>query len=150
MKLYFKKNGEGKPLIILHGLFGSGDNWNTLSKAFVEAGYACYIVDQRNHGRSPHSFDFSYQHMASDLLELVNDEGLEKVSLIGHSMGAKTAMFFSLEHAARIEKMIIADMAPRYYAPHHQAVLAALNSIDTFSLESRKEAEEKLRLALSD
>ena len=79
MKLFFKKTGEGKPLIILHGLFGMSDNWATLSKAFAEAGFGCYLVDQRNHGRSPHSEDFNFQIMAQDIFELMNEEKMPPV-----------------------------------------------------------------------
>ena len=150
MKLFFKKIGEGKPLIILHGLFGLSDNWATLSKKFSEKGFCSYLVDQRNHGKSQHSENFTYELMAEDLLELMNDEKISTADIIGHSMGGKTAMFFALKHTERIRKMIVADMAPKYYAPHHQAIFAALKSIDTLSLTSRKEAEEKLRNALND
>ncbi len=150
MKLFFKKTGEGKPLIILHGLFGMGDNWASLSKIFSEKGFCCYLVDQRNHGKSPHSEDFTYETMVEDLLELMIDEKISKADIIGHSMGGKTAMFFALNHPDRINKLIVADMAPRYYAPHHDAIFSALNSIDTSGLLSRKEAEEQLRAALKD
>jgi esterase len=150
MKLYFKKTGEGKPLFILHGLFGSGDNWSSLSKSFAENCFCCYAIDQRNHGRSPHSDEFTYEAMADDLFELIQHEHLGKVDIIGHSMGGKTAMFFAAKYPDNIEKLIIADMSPRYYAPHHQSILYALKSIDPESLQSRKEAEEKLRIALKD
>ena len=150
MKLFYKKTGEGKPLIILHGLFGLSDNWATLSKTFSEKGFCCYLIDQRNHGKSPHSENFTYELMAEDLLELMNDEKINTAEIIGHSMGGKTAMFFALKHSDRIRKMIIADMSPKYYAPHHQVIFAALKSIDILNLTSRKEAEEKLRNALSD
>ena len=150
MKLFFRKIGEGRPLIILHGLFGMSDNWTTLSKSFSEQGFSCYLVDQRNHGRSPHSFEFNYKVLSDDLLELIEDQRLSVVDIIGHSMGAKTAMFFSSENANRIGKMVIADMAPKYYEPHHQAVLAAIHSVDPAKATSRREVEEKLRMALKD
>lgn len=150
MKLYFKKIGEGNPLIILHGLFGLGDNWATLSRQYADQGYAVYLVDQRNHGRSPHDFEFSYDAMTGDLLELLGDEGISKADFIGHSMGGKTLMFFALQHSAFIRKMIVADIAPRYYAPHHQSVLSALHAVDVENISSRKEAEERLRLSLKD
>ena len=150
MKLFFKKIGEGKPLIILHGLFGLGDNWATLGKSFTDNGFCCYLVDQRNHGKSPHSYEFTYEAMSDDLSELMNNEKINKADIIGHSMGAKTAMFFSLNHADKIEKMIITDMAPRYYPPHHEAIFSALKSIDLSAISSRKEAEELLRMALKD
>lgn len=150
MKLYFKKNGEGFPLLILHGLFGLGDNWATLSKAYAEQGFAVYIIDSRNHGRSEHSHDFSYDAMADDLAELMADEKLSECSIIGHSMGGKTAMFFAMKYPQLLHKLIVADIAPRKYAPHHQSIFAALHSVDVENITSRKEAEEKLRAALKD
>ena len=150
MKLFFKKIGEGKPLIILHGLFGLGDNWATLSKSFAENGFSCYVVDQRNHGKSPHNENFSFEVMANDLLELMNEEKINKTDIIGHSMGGKTAMYFTLKHPEKIRKIVVADIAPRYYEQHHQAIFSALKSIDTSALTSRKEAEESLRNAIHD
>lgn len=150
MKLYFKKVGEGKPLLILHGLFGLGDNWNTLSKSFAENGFCVYQIDQRNHGRSEHSFDFSYDFMANDLKILMHDENLNKANVIGHSMGGKTAMYFALEYPQLVSKMIVADISPAYYPQHHQSVLSALHSLKLNELKSRKEAEERLREALKD
>ena len=150
MKLFFKKTGEGRPLIILHGLFGMSDNWATLAKGFAEEGFAVYQVDLRNHGRSPHSDEFSYESMAEDIFELMNEEGIEQADFIGHSMGGKVLMFFSEKYSGKIEKMIIADIAPRYYSPHHQTILAALHAIETETLDSRKQAEEQLRSAIQD
>src|SRR5690606_10726753 len=102
MKLAFKKLGSGEPLIILHGLFGSSDNWQTLGRQFAE-NFTVYLVDQRNHGHSPHSEDFSYDFMADDLAELFSDENIEKASIIGHSMGGKTAMRFAQLYAEKVE-----------------------------------------------
>jgi esterase len=150
MKLFFKKNGEGKPVIILHGLFGLSDNWMTIAKTLADKGFCCYSVDQRNHGRSGHDHEFNYPVMAEDVHELMSDEKIVKSHFIGHSMGGKTAMFFAEKYPLLIDKMIIADMSPRYYPPHHQAVLAALKSVDPATLTSRKEAEEKLRSVLKD
>jgi esterase len=150
MKLFFKKTGEGKPLIILHGLFGLSDNWSSISKSFSENGFCCYTVDLRNHGRSPHSDQFDYPVMADDIFELMQDEKINKVDIIGHSMGGKVAMFFALKYPELIRKMIVVDIAPRYYSPHHQSVFAALNSIDLSIIASRKEVEELLRNALKE
>jgi pimeloyl-ACP methyl ester carboxylesterase len=150
MKLYFKKVGEGKPLFILHGLFGLGDNWSTLSKAFAEQGFGVYLIDQRNHGRSEHSFDFNYDFMANDLKVLMEDEGLHTVNIIGHSMGGKTAMYFTWQYPEQVNKMIVADISPAYYPQHHQSVLSALHSMNLSELTSRKQAEEILRNALND
>lgn len=150
MKLHFKKSGEGKPLLILHGLFGLGDNWATLSKAFAQEGFCVYQIDQRNHGRSLHSFDFNYSFMANDLKLLMEDEKIETADIIGHSMGGKTAMFFAREYPKLVNKMIVADISPAYYPQHHHSVLSALHSMDLSQLKSRKEAEEILRNALND
>jgi pimeloyl-ACP methyl ester carboxylesterase len=149
MKLHFRKIGQGKPLIILHGLFGSADNWNTLAKEF-SAQNQVFVVDQRNHGLSPHDAVFSYEAMSNDLLELLDDNKIEKANFIGHSMGGKVMMQFSSEYANRIEKMIIVDISPRYYKPHHQAVLQALHSINFDEITTRRQAEEILNPLLND
>lgn len=148
MKLYFRKTGEGKPLIILHGLFGMSDNWMTLSKQFAANGFACYAVDQRNHGRSPHSDEFSFKSMAGDLMELMEDEQMESARIIGHSMGGKTAMYFASLHPDKTSKLIVSDIAPKKYEPHHQRELNAIKSIDLNTIGSRKEAEAILRTSL--
>ncbi len=148
--LYFKKNGDGFPLIILHGLFGMGDNWATLSNQYKEHGFACYLIDQRNHGRSFHSEEFNYTVMAEDLHKWMQHEKIDKANLIGHSMGGKTAMFFATKYETLIHKLVIADIAPRYYTPHHDSILAALKSMHTETMTSRKEAEEQLRISIHD
>jgi pimeloyl-ACP methyl ester carboxylesterase len=151
MKLYVKKTGDGdKALIILHGLFGMGDNWAGLAKAYSEKGFTVYLPDLRNHGRSPHDSVHDYKSMAGDILELMESESLEKAFLIGHSMGGKTAMFFACMYPERVERMVVVDIAPRYYPPHHHAILAAIHSVDTRYLNSRKEAESKLKEALRE
>ena len=143
MELNFRKLGSGKPLVILHGLFGSLDNWFSIARE-LEKHYTLYLVDQRNHGDSPHSDQWNYQVMVEDLKELLDDEGLEKIYLMGHSMGGKTAMFFASAYPERVEKLIVADIAPRYYPIHHQTILEGLNSIDLKGTKSRKEADDQL------
>jgi pimeloyl-ACP methyl ester carboxylesterase len=150
MKLFYRKFGEGQPFIILHGLFGQSDNWNTLAKQISEEGYEVYAVDQRNHGLSPHSTVWDYHSMSNDIRELVQDLGLEKCILLGHSMGGKTAMQFALEHSALLDKLIVADMAPRYYLPHHQSVLEGLQAVDFKIIKNRKEAEHTLSQYIDD
>ncbi|MEO8085882.1 MAG: alpha/beta fold hydrolase [Bacteroidota bacterium] len=150
MKLFFRKSGEGKPLVILHGLFGMSDNWMSLSKQFASEGFLVYAVDARNHGRSPHSNDFNYSFMSDDLLALMDDEHISSAALIGHSMGGKTAMWFACQHPDRVVKLIVADMAPRYYPPHHQSVFAALHAVDLDSITTRKEVEGILRESLKE
>src|SRR5690349_484254 len=119
MKLFFKKSGEGKPLLIMHGLFGMSDNWATLSRQFSEKGFLVYLVDARNHGRSPHSDEFDFPSMSDDMIQLMNDEKIPSASIIGHSMGGKTAMWMACEQPDRISRLVVADIAPRYYEPHH-------------------------------
>ena len=143
MKLHFKTFGEGDPLIILHGLFGSGDNWQTLAKQYAET-HKVYLVDQRNHGHSPHSDEFSYELMAADLAELIEDEGLENISILGHSMGGKTAMVHACTYDQDVVKLIIVDMAPKAYPIHHRMILDGLMSADLANKRSRGEVNEHL------
>ena len=152
MKLFFKKTGvdQGRPVIIMHGLFGLSDNWNTIAKALSEKGFCCYCVDLRNHGRSPHSDVFNYSVMADDIAELMDDQKISQADIIGHSMGGKVAMFFSGSYQERIHKMIVADISPRYYPQHHQSIIAALKSFNPSELSGRKEAEEILRVSIKE
>jgi esterase len=143
MKLFHKSLGDGPPLLILHGLFGSADNWQTLAKSFAQD-FKVYLIDQRNHGHSPQSKEDSYALMADDLFELIAEEGLRDVKLIGHSMGGKTIMHFAQQYAFLIEKMIVADMGIKSYPPHHDDVFAGLFAVDVDRCESRQQAEERL------
>lgn len=143
MKLNFKKSGSGEPLIILHGLFGSADNWFSIAKE-LEKDFTLYLVDQRNHGDSPQSEDWNYEVMADDIKDLMDGEGLEKANLMGHSMGGKTVMKFSFKYPEKVNKLIVADIAPRFYPVHHQRILEGLNAIPINELKSRKEADDIL------
>lgn len=143
MKLHYKKLGSGQPMLILHGLFGSSDNWQTLGKKLAE-NFEIYLVDQRNHGHSPHSNDFDYELLADDLHELISDLNLEDVILVGHSMGGKTIMQFAQHHADLIQKMIVVDMGPKAYPMHHDVILEGLNAIDLNIVKTRKEADRIL------
>lgn len=143
MKLNYKKTGTGETLIILHGLFGSADNWFSIAKE-LEKEYTLYLVDQRNHGDSPHSEDWNYQVMAEDLNELMESEGIESAYLMGHSMGGKTVMAFALQYPEKVKKLIVADIAPRYYPLHHQVILEGLNAIPIDQIKSRKDADDIL------
>lgn len=145
MKLFFRKYGEGPPIIILHGLFGQSDNWNTLAKKISENGYGVYAVDQRNHGLSPHSDEWNYEVMAEDILEIIRQEELSNVILVGHSMGGKTAMQAALMEPGKIAKLIVVDIAPKKYEPHHDKVLEGLLSVDFRKAANRKEVEEQLK-----
>lgn len=150
MKLFYRKSGQGQPLIILHGLFGQNDNWGTLGRQFAEQGFEVYLVDLRNHGLSPHSDVWNYQVMSDDILELINDNNLQHVILMGHSMGGKVAMQFAIQHPELLDKLIVVDIAPKYYPPHNLDVLNALNAVDFSIVKSRKEVESILSETLSD
>jgi len=141
MKLAYREFGQGQPLVILHGLFGQSDNWNTLSKNFGEKGFHVFAVDQRNHGLSPQDDEWSYEAMADDLKEFIDEHRLENPILLGHSMGGKTVMFFVLKYPDIAEKLIVVDMSPREANRHHQSVLDALNAVDFTKLKNRKEAD---------
>lgn len=149
MILHYKQMGDGYPLIILHGLFGMSDNWFSLGKQFGET-YNTYLVDQRNHGRSPHDRAFNYDVMAADLLDFMDEHFIESAHIIGHSMGGKTAMTFAVKFPHKVGKLVVVDIAPRYYAPHHQEILAALHAIPVHELRSRKEAEEVFAERIAD
>jgi pimeloyl-ACP methyl ester carboxylesterase len=136
--------GKGKPLLILHGLFGMSDNWKTLALKFAED-FQVHIIDQRNHGRSFHSDEFSYQLMVEDLLNYIDHYQLDSLNIIGHSMGGKTAMLFSVKYPEKVKKLIIADISPKYYPVHHQLIVGALEAIDFEKLSSRKEIDEVLQ-----
>jgi esterase len=149
MKLFFRKFGDGKPLIIMHGLFGTSDNWNTLAKKYGEH-FTTYTVDLRNHGQSPHHDHWDYESMAEDVSELMNDEGISSAHIMGHSMGGKVAMYMSGMFPQKIDKLIISDIAPKHYKPHHQEILAALNNLNFTIIKSRKDAETYMETKIPD
>lgn len=144
MKLHSMILGEGQPFLILHGFLGMSDNWKTLGKQFAKDGFQVHLIDQRNHGKSPHSDEFSYQLMAEDIAAYCKEHQLENIILLGHSMGGKTAMLTACEHENLVEKLIIVDIAPKYYAPHHQQILKGLTALDEAKLTSRGDAEDFL------
>lgn len=144
MKLHSTILGEGKPFLILHGFLGMSDNWKTLGTQFSEAGYQVHLIDQRNHGRSPHSTEFSYDLLAQDLKAYCEQHDLEDIVLLGHSMGGKTAMFTAINYPGLVDKLIVVDIAPKYYAPHHQKILAGMQAVNQAQLDSRGEADEVL------
>lgn len=144
MKLHSNILGQGQPLLILHGFLGMSDNWKTLGNEFAEAGYEVHLIDQRNHGRSPHSETFSYTELAKDIQEYIQHYNLKNVILVGHSMGGKTAMTAAALFPHLVEKLVVVDIAPKYYAPHHQEILKGLKAVDDATLTSRGKADEVL------
>ncbi len=148
--LHSKILGEGQPLCILHGFLGMSDNWKTLGNNYAQEGYQVHLIDQRNHGKSFHSDDFNYDILADDLKNYLDHHNIKSTLLIGHSMGGKTAMQFACNHPSRVQKLIVADIAPKFYPPHHDTILNGLNAISSENLTSRKEADQKLEKHISD
>ena len=150
MLLHSNIIGAGTPLVILHGFLGMGDNWKTLAKQFSEANFQVHLVDQRNHGRSFHDNDFDLEILADDLKNYCQYHNLQDIILLGHSMGGKTAMLFAAQFPEIVARLIIADIAPRYYPIHHETILAGLLAIDFEQLQTRKEADEILAHYVTD
>ncbi len=145
MKLFSRVYGQGKPLIILHGLFGMSDNWNTLGKQWAEKlGRTVHILDQRNHGRSPWSAPHDYHELSDDLAEYFNAHQIEQAGILGHSMGGKTAMFFATLFPEKVEKLVVADIAPHHYPVHHSEIIDALKHVQAQQPHSRVEAQDSL------
>ena len=143
MELFYRKYGEGDPIIILHGLFGSADNWMTQAKMLGEH-YGVYVVDQRNHGLSPHDSSHDFLVMAEDLNDFFIQHNLSKAVVIGHSMGGKTAMNFAIKYPARVSQLIVVDIMPKAYPVHHDKILTGLKSLKVKELTSRNQADEQL------
>lgn len=149
MELNYKVLGEGRDLIILHGLFGSLDNWMSLAKAWSKD-FKVWIIDQRNHGKSPHTDKFSYQLMSEDLEELMQEHDISDPIILGHSMGGKTAMEFAVNHPKMLHKLIVVDIAPVAYEVHHYSILEALNAVHPEKIQSRQEADDVLSKTISE
>lgn len=143
MELNYKQFGQGEPIIILHGLFGMLDNWQTVAKKLAEH-YTVFIIDQRNHGKSPHDPELDYPTMAEDLKCFMEENWIYKAHLIGHSMGGKTVMQFALEYPDMVDKLVVVDIAPKKYTGGHQTIFDALFSLDLDTLEGRSDAETQL------
>jgi len=141
---------EGKPLLILHGFLGMSDNWKTLGKKFAKQGYQVHLIDQRNHGRSFHSDEFNYDVLVDDLKRYCEHHNLDTISLIGHSMGGKTAMLFAVKHPEMLEKLVIVDIGPKFYPTHHEQILAGLSAIQQEMLASRSDAEDIMKKFVPD
>lgn len=142
--LYSRIEGEGKPLLIIHGFLGMSDNWKSFGSLYAAEGFQVHMLDLRNHGKSFHSDEFSYEIMVNDVLDYCQHHNLSNVSIIGHSMGGKVAMLFATTYPNLVEKLIVADIGPKYYAPHHQDILAGLNAVDFSEKPDRSQVEETL------
>ncbi len=137
-------------LLILHGFLGMSDNWKTLATQFATEDFEVHAIDLRNHGRSFHSDDFGYEIMAQDILEYCQANNLNKIDIIGHSMGGKVAMLFATTYPEMVNKLIIADIGPKLYSQHHQSILAGLNAVDFSKKPSRTEVDEIVKNYIPD
>lgn len=149
MELNYKKIGEGEPLIILHGLFGSLDNWMTIAKTLGQH-YEVFIIDARNHGFSPHDDEFNYSVMADDLYEFLMQQMITEPIILGHSMGGKTAMQFTMNYPNYLSKLIVADIAPKSYPVHHATILEGLSALNFDVITTRKLADSTLAEYIPD
>lgn len=144
MELNYRQLGQGAPLVILHGLFGYSDNWQTQAKKFA-AYFEVTLIDLRNHGHSPWSDIFTYAAMVQDLHELFAKLDMHQPILLGHSMGGKLAMHYDHAYPGFIKKLIVVDMGVKAYPPHHAHILAAIHAIDLSKLSARSQAEAILK-----
>lgn len=149
MNLNHKEFGSGDPVIILHGLFGTSDNWQTLAKQLADD-YTVFIVDQRNHGRSPHDPEFNYQLMAEDLEFFMRDKWIDQARIVGHSMGGKTAMQFALNYPEKVKQLAVVDIGVQQYTGGHEEIINALLGLELDKVESRKDADDKIGQSIKD
>lgn len=151
MELFFRRLGTGKPFVILHGLYGSSDNWYTIGRALAD-NHEVFIPDQRNHGNSPHSPDHDYHVMSEDLNDFFVGHNLNRAVILGHSMGGKTALAFGLKYPEKVEKMIVVDISPFGYdessAPEvisHERIMQSLMALRPETLKGRQDADNRLQ-----
>jgi pimeloyl-ACP methyl ester carboxylesterase len=142
--------GQGKPLVIIHGFLGMSDNWKTLAAQYAEEGFQVHALDMRNHGKSFHTSDWGYSYMVQDVVDYCQEYNLTKISVIGHSMGGKVAMLLATSYPELVENLIVADIGPKYYAPHHQTILQALNAVDFSVKPTRADVEQIISQYISD
>jgi esterase len=143
MRLHFKELGDGEPLVMLHGLLGSSDNWFGVAPVLA-ARFHVFMPDLRNHGNSPHHPEMDYPLLAADVEKFFGDRGLETASVLGHSLGGKVAMQFAVSHPERVKKLVVVDIAPRAYAPSHDKIFSALRALNLETFQTRHQIEEAL------
>jgi esterase len=145
MKLFVRRMGQGNPVVILHGLLGLSDNWITFARE-LSRDFEVFLPDLRNHGQSPHSHAFNFRVLADDLFELIQDQSLQGISLIGHSLGGKIAMLFALNHPELVSKLVVVDIALREYSPssEHRMLIEAMIAVDLSRCRSRSDVDHQL------
>ncbi|HSM47678.1 MAG TPA: alpha/beta fold hydrolase [Draconibacterium sp.] len=157
MELFYRKEGSGSPLVVVHGLYGSSDNWINIGKRLAEK-HTVYMIDQRNHGRSPFANSHTFNDMRDDLAEFFKKHNIEKATILGHSMGGKAAMWFAFDYPEKVEKLVIADIAPKDYLLLkedsqfylHQNILLAMQEIDFSKILSREEVDDFMAQKIDD
>lgn len=149
MRLHYQVQGDGSPLLVLHGFLGSLDNWRALSKRLAQH-HQVYSIDLRNHGASPHAAVMNYRVMAEDLREFFADHDLSSAHLLGHSMGGKVAMQFAVNFPTQAGKLVIVDIAPRAYAPEHRPLLDALLKLPVSTFTTYGEVDAALAPSVPD
>ncbi len=156
MELFFRKYGEGPPLIIIHGLYGSSDNWVSIGRQLAKH-FEVYLIDQRNHGKSPHSPDHNYDLLKEDLREFMDLQSIKKAIIIGHSMGGKTAMFFATDYPEKVSHLIVADISPKSYKSTnsqqllaHNTIISAMYNLDFYGITSREEIDAILAKSIPE
>jgi pimeloyl-ACP methyl ester carboxylesterase len=137
-------------MLLLHGLLGSSRNWLSTGRDLAKHAHVC-ALDARNHGKSPHAPEMTYDAMVADTLAWMDAQGLAKATIVGHSMGGKTAMLLACRHPARVERLVVVDIAPKNYSwAAHRAEFAAMTELDLASLQSRQEAELRFEARVQD
>lgn len=144
MELNYKVFGEGTPVIIIHGLFGTLDNWQSIAKK-LSKDFMVFIVDLRNHGRSPHAEEFSYEIMAQDVQEFMENNWIYEAHVVGHSMGGKVAMQLASQNPDMVSKLVLVDMAPKTYEGSHEEIFQAMFALNLATVQSRKEADQQMQ-----
>lgn len=150
MQLFSRIEGVGRPMVIIHGFLGMSDNWKTISSQFAALGFQVHALDMRNHGKSFHSSAFNYEVMVQDVKDYLDFHHLDNIILLGHSMGGKVVMLFASQYPNRVDKLIVADIGPKHYPPHHHKILAALNAVDFSQNPSRTDVETIFSIYISD
>ncbi len=154
MQLHYREygtpNGQPPPVVMLHGLLGSSGNWQLIAKRLVEEGHYCLVPDLRNHGRSPHDEAMDYPLMAGDLLRLLDDQEWDSATLVGHSMGAKVAMWMALSYPQRVAQLVSADMVPGLSHNRFSPIFDAMLSLNLSTLQSRQQADDWLATSLDN
>ncbi len=143
-KIYGSAN---KHLIVLHGLFGSSQNWATQCRALA-TDYSVHALDLRNHGQSPHCEPMNYSVMAEDIVRYIDEQHLQNVSILGHSMGGKVAIEVAIKYPHLLDKVIIVDITPKAYPPHHNEIFDALKTLNLATLATRSDADRQLEKAV--